>query len=99
MVTPKNALRRNPIQLPWNMRESAAELAVGEWTEVDEGFTVEVVKLEVVNGRETEPGLEVPVGEARGAVDCPLIWLEIAALKVPVMLSRVNLEENAKAEY
>jgi len=79
--------------------ESAAELAVGEWTEVDEGFTVEVVKPEVVGDTETEPGLGLPVGEARGAVDCPLIWLEIAALNVPVMSSRVNLEENAKAGY
>jgi len=32
-----------------------------------------------------------------GAVDWPAIWLWTVALKVPVMLSRVNLAENASA--
>jgi len=99
MVTPKNTLKRNPIQLPWNTMESAEDDAVDEGTEVDEGFLVEVVKPDDVTDTAEEPDWEVPVGEARGAVDCPLIWLETSVLKVPVISSKVNLAENAIAGY
>jgi len=88
------------------MIESAAEdLAdeVDEGTEVDEGFLeVEVVKPDVVGEGDApeEPEADIaPVGEARGAVDCPLIWFWTVVLKVPVILSNVNLEEKAIAGY
>jgi len=99
MAKPKTVLMKNPIQLPWNTTESAADEAVDLVTEVDDGFEAEVEKPDfvVVAGEGDE--LELPVGDERGAVDCPLISLRIEALKVPVISSRVNLAEKAKAGY
>jgi len=52
---------------------------------------------------EVDTALLAPVGAAvapaRGAVDCPWIWLRTVGLKVPVMLFMVNLEEKARAGY
>jgi len=80
------------------MASAPEEDEVGLGADVDEGLTVEVVKPVVVAA--TEAAREtVLVGEARGAVDCPLIWFWTSVLKVPVMLSKVNLAENAIAGY
>jgi len=101
MATPKNALRKIPVQPPWNTIEAAAPLdAVAEGTEeVDEGFFEVVVEKPEVVAKGEETKVELLLGVARGAVDCPLIWLRISVLKVPVMPDKVNLEENAIAGY
>jgi len=92
MKTPKSALRRNDSQPLWNTIDPAPELAVEEGWErdVDEGSEVEEL---IVN---TAGELVAPL---KGAVDCPLISLEREELKLPVMLAKVNLAENASTGY
>lgn len=96
METLNNALKRKAIQPPWKMIDSAPELEAVEdgWEEeVGEG-SIEVVKP--VLDTPGEPEFELPVGEARGAVDCPLISLRTEALNVPLMLANLDIRVGFK---
>jgi hypothetical protein len=55
---------------------ASEEDAVDFGAEVDDGFLLaDVVMPDAVVVATEEPVVEpLPVGEARGAVDCPLIW-------------------------
>jgi len=105
MATPTMAPRTAPVQPALTLKAPEDLVAEADAWELvalaafDAPLVMDPADVGLVVAAVLEATGTVVLCEARGAVDWPAIWAETASLKVPDMLSMLNLAEKARAGY